>query len=268
MYGLPYVISENWTGYLPSNHVQQNFFVRWLSRVIARNAAALLPVSHDLEKAMMNHGFGNKFYIVPNVTDTQYFNLSQQTKTTEKKIILHVSSLKDEHKNITGILNVVKQLSSQRQDFELHIVGDGDAEPHKLYAAKLDLLNKFVFFFEAMTPPQVAEKMKQSDFFLLFSNYENLPCVIVEALAAGLPVVSSTAGGVPEHITADKGVLVAPKDEKALYETCMKMLDNCHTYNKTNLHKYALDNFSYESVGRQLTEIYYQFILSDKKHNK
>ena len=256
IYGLPYVISENWTGYLPSNYVQQGFFVKWISRMIARNAAALLPVSHDLEKAMINHGFRNTYLIVPNVTDTQYFNVPQQAKSIEKKIMLHVSSLKEEHKNITGILNVVKQLSTLRQDFVLHIVGDGDATPHKKYASELNLINEFVFFYDAMTPPQIADKMKHSDFFVLFSNYENLPCVIVEALAAGLPVVSSTAGGVPEHITEDKGTLVAPKDEKALYEACNKMLDKCSTFDKRYLHKYAVGNFSYESVGQQLTDIY------------
>ena len=253
---MPYVISENWTGYLPSNHVQQGFFVRWLSRLIARNAAALLPVSLDLKKAMINNGFNSTFFIVPNVTDTQYFNLPETAKATEKKIMLHVSTLKDEHKNITGILNVVKQLSTLRQDFELHFVGDGDATPHIKYAAERNILNKFVYFYDSMRPSQIAEKMKQSDFFIMFSNYENLPCVIVEALASGLPVVSSTAGGISEHITKDNGILVAPKDENALLVACMKMLDNSCSYNRSSLHKYAVDNFSYESVGKQLTEIY------------
>jgi len=264
IYGLPYVISENWTGYLPSNYIRQNFLVRITSRIIAKNAYALLPVSLDLKKAMLSHGFNNTYYIVPNVTDTKHFNLSESAKVDEKKIMLHVSSLKDEHKNITGILNVVKQLSIFRQDFELHIVGDGDAAPHKKYAEELNLLNKFVFFYEAMTPLQIAQIMKQSDFFVLFSNYENLPCVIVEALASGLPVVSSTAGGIPEHITEDKGILVEPKDEKAFFNACVKMLDNYSAYNKINLHRYAVDKFSYISVGQQLTDIY-NVILKKKQ---
>lgn len=256
LYGIPYVISENWTGYLASNKVKQGFFTRYISRCIARNSSALLPVTEDLKKAMINESFKNKYYIVPNVTDTQYFHPDLTRSNQEKKIILHVSSLKDEHKNITGILNVVYRLCNQRKDFELHIVGDGDEKPHINTAKALGLLGDTVFFFNAMIPQQIADKMRRSDFFVLFSNYENLPCVIVEAFASGLPVVSSTAGGVAEHLSADKGILVAPGDEDALLEACNFMLDNLGKYNKETLHQYAVEKFSYKSVGIVLTGIY------------
>jgi len=255
-YKLPYFISENWTGYLPTNFVKQNFIVRWYSRKIALNALALLPVSLDLKKAMSNQGFNNNYYIVPNVTDTTFFKPPEKHIEKEKKIILHVSSLLDVHKNITGLLNVIYKLYQTRQDFELHIIGDGDAKPYKWYAEKLEILNTAVFFFDAMTPQQIADRMRESNFFLMFSNYENLPCVIVEALAAGLPVVSSTAGGIPEHISEDKGVLVEPKDENALFIACNYMLNNFQKYDKQKLHQYAQDRFSYKSVGNRLTEIY------------
>ena len=255
-YGIPYVISENWTGYLPSNKVNQGFFIRFISRRIACHASALLPVTEDLKKAMLNEGFKSKYFIVPNVTDTQFFQPDLVRAIPLKKIILHVSSLKDEHKNITGLLNVIKRLSLIRSDFELHIVGDGDAKPHIDTIKILGLDDNTVRFFEVMTPQQIADKMRQSDFFVLFSNYENLPCVIVEAFASGLPVVSSTAGGVAEHLTPDKGILLAPKDEEALFNACNNMLDNLNKYDKEKLHQYALDKFSYESVGRVLTKIY------------
>ncbi len=260
IYKIPYVVSEHWTGYLPSNYISQSLFVKWLSRIIAKNASALLPVSLDLKNAMIRQGFDNKYFVVHNVIDAGQFNLPLIAKEKQKKTIVHVSSLKDDHKNITGILNVIKRIRGLREDFELQIVSDGDAAPHKNYANKLGLLNKVVFFHGTMTPGQIAEIMKQSDFFLLFSNYENLPCVIVEALASGLPVVSSTAGGIPEHITEDKGILVEPGDENALFEACLRMLDNCRSFNKKKLHDYAVANFSYESVGKKLSNIYYSIL--------
>jgi len=255
-YGIPYVISENWTGYLPTNKVNQGLFTRFISRSIACRASALLPVTVDLKKAMLNEGFKSNYFIVPNVTDTQFFQPDRSRTVPPKKIILHVSSLKDEHKNITGLLNVIKRLSQLRSDFELHIVGDGDAAPHIETAKILGLDDNIVRFFGVMTPQQIADKMRQSDFFVLFSNYENLPCVIVEAFASGLPVVSSTAGGVAEHLTPDKGLLLAPKDEEALFAACNYILDNLDKYDKEKLHQYALDKFSYKSVGELLTGIY------------
>ncbi len=256
VYGIPYVVSENWTGYLPSNQVKRPFTTRYLTRKIASGSSALLPVSEDLKKSMIKHRFTAPYHIVHNVTDTKHFNTPADKKKKTKTQILHVSSLKDDHKNISGILNVIRKLSQKRDDFELHIVGDGDATPHKHYAHKLGILNSYVKFFGTMLPVEIAQKMKASDFFVLFSNYENLPCVVIEAMAAGLPVISSTAGGVPEHLTHDKGILVKPRDEKALYDACLYMLDNFLNYDKEALHIYAKENFSYQSVGQKLTRIY------------
>lgn len=256
LHGVPYVVSENWTGYLPAHKVHRNAAVRLLTRLIARKSAALLPVTDNLKQAMIAQGFKSKYQIVPNVTDTQYFYPAENRGAHDIKTILHVSSLVDDHKNITGILDVMARLWAVRKDFELHIVGDGDAAPHIAKAQQLGLFGTCVRFSGTMTPQEIAASMRQSDFFLLFSNYENLPCVIVEAFASGLPVVSTTAGGIAEHLTPDKGILLEPRDEHALFEACNTMLDTCRGYNQTMLHNYALEQFSYSSVGRKLGEIY------------
>lgn len=256
---IPYVISENWTGYLPANKVNTGWFVRMLSRRVASHASLLLPVTEDLKKAMVAEGFNGNYSIVPNVTDISNFYPDYNRKNSEKKIILHVSSLKDAHKNISGILRVMEKLYNIRKDFELHLVGDGEAGPHIEKAEKMHLNGHCVFFFDAMTTAQVAEKMRQCDFFLLFSNYENLPCVLVEAFAAGLPVVSTTAGGIAEHLNEERGIILKPGDEETLLKACIYMLDNSHTYNKEQLHRYAVAHFSYDSVGKALTEIYKRY---------
>jgi len=258
-YKLPYVISENWTGYLPSNKVQQGFLKRLISKRIACSASALLPVTENLKKALQAEGFKNTYYIVPNVTDVQYFYPNISRNVPEKKVMLHISHLLDEHKNISGLLRVTKRLSLERSDFELHLVSDGDIKPHLKNINELKL-DGIVHFFETMSPQEVAEKMRQSDFFVLFSNYENLPCVMVEAMASGLPVVSTTAGGVAEHLSEDKGILLEPKDEETLYLACNTMLDTVGKYDKENLHAYALSKFSYKSVGHLLTDIYLDII--------
>ena len=253
---IPYVISENYTGYLKSTSIQIKGLRLWLSRKITNHAARLLPVTVDLKNAMKEHGFQGEYELVPNVTDITHFYPAQEKVKRTKKRIIHVSSLDDDHKNVTGILKVMLRLSRERDDFELHIIGDGDIKPHLHTRSQLGLTDEHVFFSGEMPPQQIAEAMRKSDFFLLFSNYENLPCVIVEALACGLPVVSSTAGGIAEHITEDLGILLAPRDKEALYQACHKMLDNLSQYDANHLHRYAKDHFSYESVGKKLSGVY------------
>ena len=255
-YGIKYVISEHWTGYLPSNEIKKSALVKWTSKRIAKSASIIMPVTENLKEAMHCKGLINNYIVVPNVVDIKYFHPRENREKNEKKVILHVSSLKDDHKNVTGILNVINELKNIRTDFELKIVGDGDLEPHIKYAEKLNLNSEIVKFHGTMTTQEIAETMQISDIFLLFSNYENLPCVIIEAFATGIPVISTDVGGIREHLTIDKGILIEPKDEKTLIESLNKTLDNLDFYNKEELHKYAANNFSYEKIGRSFTEIY------------
>jgi glycosyltransferase involved in cell wall biosynthesis len=98
--------------------------------------------------------------------------------------------------------------------------------------------------------------MKESAFLLLFSNFENLPCVIVEAFAAGIPVVSTNVGGIKEHVDKSKGILINKGDEFALFEAINSMLDNKNSYIKSELADYAVANFSYNVVGKKYHDIY------------
>jgi L-malate glycosyltransferase len=255
LYSIPYVISENWTGYLPANYIKKGIINSFLRRLIARNASVLMPVTIDLKKAMIDHGYKNRYEIVPNVTNPLLFYPSDNMPLANKKVILHVSTLKDEHKNIRGILTVMKRLREIRTDFELHIVGDGDARPHIRYVDELGI-ESYVKFYSEMPAVEIGDKMRESSFFLLFSNHENLPCVLVESLACGLPVLSTRVGGVAEHLSEDMGIIIEPGNEDALLRSCVYMLDNYQNYNKTKLVDYALENFSYQSVGKKLSRIY------------
>ncbi len=256
IFSIPYVISEHWTGYLAGNEVKQTYPVRCLSKMIARKAGTIMPVTLNLKEAMMLKGLNSRFEVVPNVVDIKYFYPLYKKEKNSKKVILHISHLKDEHKNVSGILRAVKKLSEKRNDFELKIISDGELKPHISYSKELSLNSDIVSFHGTMSTQEIAETMRNSDFLVLFSNYENLPCVIIESFAAGLPVISTDVGGINEHLTPDKGSLIPPKDENALTDAIDNMLDNHNSYDKKALHKYASENFSYERIGERFTKIY------------
>jgi glycosyltransferase involved in cell wall biosynthesis len=98
--------------------------------------------------------------------------------------------------------------------------------------------------------------MKNSDTLVLFSNYENLPCVIVEALACGLSIISTNVGGISEHITSERGILVAPADETALSEALLSMAETHTQYSATSQRAYAIQHFSKQSIAEQFHAIY------------
>lgn len=255
---IPYVISENWTGYLPYKNITIGFWQKAISRIIARNATYILPVSNELKIAMQNLGFHTNYELVYNVTNTRLFYPQVPKITGQKFKFVHISTLDDPHKNITGMLETASELARQNPDFEFWFIGDGDSHPHIQTAKKLGIYNTIAFFDGTKTTAEVAEIMRTADCFVLFSNYENLPCVIIEAMASGIPVVASTVGGTPDHISESNGLLVPPRDKKALLEALAKVMENVKTnrYDAQQLNRYATENFSYESVCDRLHSIY------------
>ena len=70
----------------------------------------------------------------------------------------------------------------------------------------------------------VADLMTASDIFVMGSAHEGLPVAIMEAFAAGLPVVATTVGGVPQQVRENvEGILVPPRDPTALAAALMKV---------------------------------------------
>ncbi len=254
---IPYISTENWTGYLPSDGSYKGFFRKFITKTIANNAAFLTPVSLDLQKAMTAHGFKSNYAIVPNVVDTNLFYPKKNKSPNPKPLIIHISTLDDPQKNISGILRSVKKLKEKKFDFELFIVGE-NPERNKLeqLAESFGMLNTSVFFLGQKLKEELAEILRQSDFFILFSNYENLPCVVIESIASGIPVIASSAGGTPEHISDKLGIIVEPKDEAGFEKAMEWMIQNYSKFDTVYLRKYAVDHFSCERVGEQFQNIY------------
>ena len=258
LFGYKYVLTEHWTIYQPQN---KDVLVGGLKKKIvkiANNASLIMPVSLDLQHCMEGHGVKNRFKVIYNLVNTDMFRLGE-AKTEQKKRILHISTLRDEAKNFSGILRTIERLRQQRDNFELHVIHDYEAPEFKAFV-KEHHLSDCVIFHGKKTSAEVAEAYQNADFFVLFSNFENLPCVIVEAFASGVPVLSTAVGGIAEILSPERGILIPQSDEDALLQGMNQMLDHCHEYNREAIRQYAINTFSNEIIGNQIFETYKEVI--------
>lgn len=255
----PYVITEHWTGYLPSDPSSIGFIRKWFSKIIARKSCCIMPVSGDLEDAMKKSGLNGNYKVVPNVVGKAFFQPSINKTPNTKFRFLHVSSLDDDQKNITGIIRSVYQLSLLRKDFEFTIIGDGNPESFISLAKELNLYEKFIFFESKKSTDELADIMKESDCFVLFSNYESFSIVIAESLASGLPVIATNAGGIAGSLSKEHGIIIRPGDETALLNAMIYMIEHHEEYNKEIIVDFA-EQFRYEKVGENFLNIYKQII--------
>jgi glycosyltransferase involved in cell wall biosynthesis len=259
-YKIPYIISEQWTGYGNKDNTYAGFsFLRkWAYRFIARNASCATAISNDLRNNMLKFNLLNQYYIVPNVVDTSVFKVSSSPETKSKIRLIHISSLNDKQKNVSGILRTIKKISQERNDFELYILGQPNDEIFR-YAEENSLLNRYVFYLGYKFNGDLAQVIQSADFFVLFSNYETFGCVVAESLACGIPVVATRVDGVREIVNVKNGILVEPGNEEDLRQAILYMMDNFQHYDSIHLHNEANSKYSYEVVGKELANIYLKF---------
>ena len=254
LFGYKYVLTEHWTIYQPQN--QEVLVGRLKKKIvkIANNAELIMPVSLDLQRCMEGHGIHNSFQVIYNLVNTDIFKIGKPNHS-EKKRILHISTLRDEAKNFSGILRTIERLRQQRNDFELHVIHDYEATEFKAFVKEHNL-SDCVVFHGKKTSAEVAEAYQQADFFVLFSNFENLPCVIVEAFASGVPVLSTAVGGIAEILSPERGILIPQGDEEALLQGMNQMLDHCHEYDREAIRDYAIKTFAAQNIGLQIFEVF------------
>ena len=166
-YGIPYIITEHWTAFLDISPIRFTPFQKRAIRRIGKGAELLCPVSHDLKRALQKFGFDGPFQVVPNVVDTKVFKSKALNTEGEVKKILHISTLYDPHKNVSGLLNVIKKLSAIRSDFHLNIIGNAHLEQHKKTIKALEL-EEYITIQGEVPHEEVATAMQANDLFVLF----------------------------------------------------------------------------------------------------
>lgn len=256
-FGWKYLVTEHWTGYTPDNPEGLHTKGPWIKRLyknVYRHTTLFLPVSQDLAAQVQSLYPGTPCKVVYNVADTTLFHPPAATPVSRPKKLLHVSTM-NYQKNIGGILHVLERLCAVRPDVQIMLVGPYTPEIKQTLIRK-NLLDKQVLLTGELPYTEVATQMATSDGLFLFSRFENLPCVILEAHCCGLPVIATRVGGVPEVVNDSNGILVTPGDEDGLLLAMTALLDNERPFDRTHIAKEAEQRFSYSVIGRQLSEIY------------
>ena len=220
---LDYYITEHWAGYDKSNY--DNFFTRpqrfkRATLKILRGSKCVVPVSIDLGKKLQTLVPSIKLKIIPNTVDVNQFYPGDIQKAF--RIAHYVSSYKGQ-KNTEGLLRALNRLKEIRTDWDCIIYGPMNDELREMIK-NFNLESKVVATGQ-ISYQRVAEELRFSSVFISFSNFENQPCSILEALCCGVPVISTNVGGIPEIINERNGILVEPRNEQQLLEAIKKMMD-------------------------------------------
>jgi glycosyltransferase involved in cell wall biosynthesis len=251
---LDYYVTEHWAGYDRSNYdnyfTRSQRFRRTILKIL-RLSKCVIPVSNDLGRKMQHLMPSIKIKIIPNTVDVNLFYPGDTPKVF--RFIHYVSSYKGQ-KNTEGLLSVLHRLKEIRTDWDCLMYGPMNDEL-KGMIKKFNLESKVITTGQ-ISYQRVADELRSSSAFISFSNFENQPCSILEALCCGIPVIATNVGGIAEIINGQNGILIEPRNESQLLGAIQKLMDGYTCFNKTAIAEEAKRMFSYEAVGKQFYALY------------
>ncbi len=251
---IPYLLSEHSASYLasaPDNYFSRSYYYRKNVSRIFKNAIAVTNVSLKVGNILRDTFSIRNFSIVRNAVDESLFYYKEPV--TDKFRFIHVSTM-NYQKNIDGLLSAFERFSENREDVELILVGPM-TEVVKKKILESTATSKIRCEGE-VTYEEVAGLMQASNCFVLFSRYENFPCVIIEALCCGLPVITSDAGGSGEGIDENNGIIVPSENQEALISAMQAMMEKHHLYNHEEIASSARSAYGYPAIGKNFMDLY------------
>lgn len=186
---------------------------RWVDRLVEPLTTMTICVSEREREAGLAAGTcsSERTVVIPNAVDVAGAPRARPLER-ERPLILAVGRLKAP-KDFPTLIRALSDLPPD--SFQAMIVGDGPDRPgleEEIQA--LGLSGRVRLAGERHDVPQL---LAAADVFVLSSTSEGLPVSVLEAMAAGLPVIASRVGGVPEQVSDDEtGLLVEPGDPNEL----------------------------------------------------
>lgn len=193
---------------------------------------AIAEFNKDLMIAKCGESVRDKVRVIHCGVDPTVFAQDTTRGRTVGARILCVASFY-EVKGHRYLLQACRLLSQQGLQFECHLIGTGPLQRElEQRIAELDLQGRVILCGER-TRSEIIEMLAQADLLVLASaptesgQREGIPVALMEAMAAGLPVIASLTGGIPELIEdGETGFLVAPRDVTGLAQALETLIND------------------------------------------
>ena len=193
----------------------------------------------------------------------QFFNSQLSSPSTKPFTFINVGNI--EHNKGTDLLLKSFAKCFRNSDVNLKLIGTG---PNiKMYQHLADQLGieKQVYFLGKKGREEIIRELQRTHVFISTSRVETFGVAIVEALAMGLPVISTKSGG-PEFILREKylGLLTEVDHLESISQAMVKVKNEYDTYSQKDIRNYCLLNFSEEILTKKVVNIYEKILPYSK----
>ncbi len=270
--GIPVVVTAHAGDVFPLN----NFLFRSVSRV-ALNSAAAITVNSAFTKSAVAKITKKPISIIPMGVDLKLFSSASSAAaaavrkkySVKGKMLLFVGRLA-EKKGVTYLISAMAAVAKQNPGIKLVVVGDGPEKQALEQQVQKLSLSASVAFAGSVSNSDLPAYYKAADIFVLPSivtksgDTEGLGVVLLEAVAAGVPVIASNVGGIPDIVVDKKtGILVEQKNPGQLVSAITLLLKNSSLRKKLSGEalKHIRMNFDWDRVASYFKAVYEDEVL-------
>lgn len=252
-YNYPYIISEHSSSINKENILDIPYAKREMAKYAYENCDKLI-VGSPFFRDRIHKNFHIEPIVMPTISETDLFKVGKKDINRQAYKIVSTGNLKKSKGHREVIEAFGKSLKNK--DAKLYIFGGGEDYNYlKALIEKLDL-EKQVFLRGYISIEDIAKEYKDADLFVLASHSETYGKAYIDAMKAGLPVISTTNGGSEHFINEDNGLVVPVENVDKLKDGLIYMFNHRDKYDKLSISEFIENNFSELAATKKLIELY------------
>ena len=219
---------------------RMNRLIQWLINRLANIADAWFFQTNEVKEWYGKYTTKTRHFVIPNAINTDVIKGPYDGE--RRKAVVNVGRL-NEQKNQLLLIESFSQVLTKHPNFTLEIYGEGP-EKSKLEKRISDLKLEGNIKLKGFTH-NVVEQIRDAYCFVLSSDYEGMPNALMEAMALGVPCISTNCDGGGAHFLIKDGVnglLVPPKNSLLLASAINKLIENTQLASEMGMNALKIKN--------------------------
>ncbi len=234
---------------------KQLWLMRFFRHLIFKKSDEVTVISSYLAQYVRSQNSKVPISIIPNGVDLDKF---KQGNRHDLKTIITVSRLVKKN-GIEDLIDAMTTVRYEVPDAKLIIIGDGPLKENLKFKVKNLKLENGVKFLGEISHDLIPEHLVEADVFVRPSLSEGLGSAFLEAMAAGLPIIGTPVGGIPDFLKdGETGLFCKVADPKDLAEKIIKILKDGQLREKITVNAKALvaEKYDWNTIAEKFYKIY------------
>ena len=257
-YGIPLVGMEHWSGLNNDSLLSKTMY---MGELAYNNTDKLISVAATLRERIKSH-FNKDSVVIHNMVGAEFLHIPIcHEKRDERLSFISVGSLLPV-KGYDILINAMSLATKELPSWSLIIIGEGPEHERLEQLIESKGLSEQISLLGRKTKSEIIQNLNNSSVYISSSRSENFSVAVLEALAAGLPVVATLCGDIKECVNNNNGLLVPVEDIQGLSQAIVAISSNISKYDNIKIAEDCRRCFAPQVIAQQLTDIFDDIINS------